>query len=232
MSRQFHQFSIELASAYGINGATILENLIHLQLNHEYAGDEGFYFEGRWWVRHTPDSLADWHPYWTARSIRHTLDKLVEQGAVVRASDPKNKSDRTSYWSVNRAVIDSLNLANANDKNGKALTKTADVLHNNNIKTNLSRAPRSKKPNPPDSLDTVRAYCVEKNLEVDPIRFWNWGVEGDWHDSNGKPILNWKQKLITWSSYGEPRRQVTREGSTRTRDISILEQLTDTSWAN
>ena len=107
--------------------------------------------------------------------------------------------------------------------------------NNNLITTNnkeITRAPRSKKPNPPDSLDTVRAYCVEKNLEVDPSTFWNWGVAGEWHDGNGKPILNWKQKLLTWNSHQPKRRQVTREGSTRTRDISILEQLNDTSWAN
>ena len=33
--------------------------------------------------------------------------------------------------------------------------------------------------------------------------FWDWGNAGDWYDSKGKPILAWKQKLLTLNSYGE-----------------------------
>lgn len=52
-----------------------------------------------------------------------------------------------------------------------------------------------KKPKPPKSLEEVEAYIAEKGFCVDPIWFWNSFGVADWHDTNGKPILSWKQKL-------------------------------------
>lgn len=238
MSRPVHIFEKQIAIEFGLAGAVILENLIYLQEAHRIAGDEGFYFEGRWWVRHTPDTLAAWHGYFTRDQARRALEKLIQQGAIVKSTDPAKPRDRGSFWSVNQTIInrksDRANLPNALGEISKDAANLPNVLHKDNINTNLSKGRRTKKPNPPDSLDTVRAYCVEKNLEVDAIDFWNYYTAGDnpWHDAKGNPVLNWKQKLLTWNSHQPKRRQVNRDGVKSTRDISIREQLNDTSWAN
>ena len=54
----------------------------------------------------------------------------------------------------------------------------------------------------PPTLEEVKAYCSERNSSVDPKTFFDYFNEGNWHDSEGKPVRNWKQKLLTWESKG------------------------------
>jgi hypothetical protein len=55
-----------------------------------------------------------------------------------------------------------------------------------------------RKPKPPETFEEVEAYIQKERLNVDAKQFWRYFEAGDWHDKNGKPVLNWKQKLITW----------------------------------
>lgn len=50
----------------------------------------------------------------------------------------------------------------------------------------------------PPSLDEVEQYVEEKGLAIDARRFFDFYTEGEWHDSGGKPVKNWKQKALTW----------------------------------
>jgi hypothetical protein len=50
----------------------------------------------------------------------------------------------------------------------------------------------------PPSLDEVRAYCKERNNNVNPERFFSYYEAGNWKDGKGNPVKNWKQKIITW----------------------------------
>jgi len=52
----------------------------------------------------------------------------------------------------------------------------------------------------PPTLDEVKAYVTEKGLSVDPVKFFDYFTEGNWIDSKGNPVRNWKQKLLTWAN--------------------------------
>jgi len=54
------------------------------------------------------------------------------------------------------------------------------------------------KPKPPKTFAEVEAYIREKRLNVDPKAFWDFFEVGEWYDSKGKPVLCWKQKVLTW----------------------------------
>ena len=56
---------------------------------------------------------------------------------------------------------------------------------------------RSKKFVPP-TLDEVRTYIQENNLNVDADFFYKYYGTNDWYDSNGKPVKSWKHKCLTW----------------------------------
>lgn len=38
-------------------------------------------------------------------------------------------------------------------------------------------------------------------MNVDAKTFFNYFDTGNWIDSNGNKVKNWKQKLITWNNY-------------------------------
>lgn len=54
----------------------------------------------------------------------------------------------------------------------------------------------------PPSAEQVSEYIQSKGLMVDADKFIAYFTEGDWHDSKGQPVRNWKQKLITWDTKG------------------------------
>lgn len=66
-----------------------------------------------------------------------------------------------------------------------------------NIKENQVREKRFT----PPTLEEVQAYCQERHSPVDPVQFFNYFTEGNWTDSKGNKVRNWKQKLLTWEQY-------------------------------
>ena len=48
------------------------------------------------------------------------------------------------------------------------------------------------------TLDEVKAYCQERGNNVDAKAFFDYYDTGNWRDAKGKPVRNWKQKVITW----------------------------------
>ena len=63
----------------------------------------------------------------------------------------------------------------------------------------------------PPTLEEVKEYAKEANLNVDCDKFYTYFTTPDdsgrtWIDSKGNPVKNWKQKLITWAGRERPSR--------------------------
>ena len=67
-----------------------------------------------------------------------------------------------------------------------------------------------RKPKPPKTFEEVVKYIKEKRLCVEPEFFFDYFEAADWHDSQGKPVLSWKQKLLTWH-----RKEIEKRGKPR-----------------
>lgn len=52
----------------------------------------------------------------------------------------------------------------------------------------------------PPTLIEIESYIKSKNHNVNPQVFFDYFEAGNWHDSQGKQVKSWKQKLITWNS--------------------------------
>ena len=58
----------------------------------------------------------------------------------------------------------------------------------------------------PPTLEEVSDYCIERKNGVDAKRFHDSYQVAGWVDSNGKPIINWKQKMIqVWERKEQPK---------------------------
>lgn len=53
----------------------------------------------------------------------------------------------------------------------------------------------------PPTLEEVREYVSENDLNVDAEYFYKFFTEGNWVDSKGNKVRSWKQKLLTWSRH-------------------------------
>lgn len=96
----------------------------------------------------------------------------------------------------------------ANGKNGYTETETkTETNTETETETNLSAGTARARRFTPPTLDEVIAYCRERGSKVDPERFWSFYNEGGWTDSEGRPVRNWKQKLITWEKHEAQRQE-------------------------
>lgn len=71
---------------------------------------------------------------------------------------------------------------------------------NNTINNNKKNNNKKTKFIPP-TLEEVKQYCKERNNNVDAEYFYNYFSVGNWVDSKGNKVKNWKQKIITWERY-------------------------------
>ena len=79
--------------------------------------------------------------------------------------------------------------------------------------------------NPP-SLDDVVAYCESRNSSVNPKQFYDYFTTGNWKDSKGNPVINWKQKLITWERH-DPKPQAVEDDTVPVYDDSNNVTISD-----
>lgn len=59
----------------------------------------------------------------------------------------------------------------------------------------------------PPTLEEVTEFAQRRNSPVDPRKFWEYFNAGNWKDSKGQPVQNWKQKLLTWEKYDAPKKE-------------------------
>lgn len=74
----------------------------------------------------------------------------------------------------------------------KLLNEAADVIES------IGTKKRKPKRIEPPTLEEVMDYVRQRGCDVDPKKFYDYFSEGGWIDSEGKPVRNWKQKIITW----------------------------------
>ena len=132
-------------------------------------------------------------------SIRSALTELENAGYLRREQVREGGKFSHSVY----IVTDVLKPEKPYAENPHAVNSVADnhaqlntkVSNTNKSNTNL-HTHKEQRP----TLDEIKSYISEKNLNVDAEKFFDYFDAGEWLDSKGKPVRSWKQKLITWSN--------------------------------
>jgi hypothetical protein len=67
---------------------------------------------------------------------------------------------------------------------------------NENKKENKNKNENEKKNTPPPTLEEVKAWFIEQGSTAEQgAKAWQYYSDGNWHDANGKPVKNWRQKM-------------------------------------
>lgn len=60
----------------------------------------------------------------------------------------------------------------------------------------------------PPTLEEIKDYISKNNMSVNPDTFFKYFEAGNWVDSKGSRVKNWKQKIITWEGRNGHRNKV------------------------
>jgi len=146
----------------------------------------------------------------SVRTITKGISNLKDLGLVyVESFDGRQRVLRSSL--ANSASLPSKN-CEAGSQNLRGSYIDSNTSSNTSSITNIcaetpeprKRKPRSKKPFVPPTLEEVEDYVHEKGYNIDPRYFIDYYESMNWHQSNGKPVKDWKRCCVTWhhNSYG------------------------------
>lgn len=96
---------------------------------------------------------------------------------------------------------------------------------NNNITLNelnqYYKPPEEKEIKYP-TFEEFDKYIKDNELKLNAKDLYKYYVEGDWHDSNGKKVIRWKQKLLVLNSYQKEKNNFEKNSQTiSAKDIQI-----------
>ena len=191
-----HQFDPEVAARLGINQAIVLYNLAYLQTQRAMQGGEEYFFGDRWWVRHSYESLAEWHKFLSVPQMKRVMKSLIEEGHVVTRHP--ERFNRTTYWSVAPDFIHSTESNHAGcEIVPSQSTKSYVVQHENNIRTDIEIDAKKI----PPQIEQVQAYCDGKELfYVDPEDFMNYYGSIGWKVGGKARMKDWTLAACGWNN--------------------------------
>lgn len=97
-------------------------------------------------------------------------------------------------------------------------TVTVSVTDTDNNINNIN-----KQKNKNLTLEEINNYIAEKQLQINGKQFYDYFTEGNWIDSKGNKVKNWKQKLLTWNKYAEQNKNNKQDYEQRQyNDLSFL----------
>lgn len=183
------------------------------------------------------------------RSMYRILDNLMRKGFIEKSVMISEDGTKVNCFKASfdkMAKIDNMSKSDTDDIDKMAkidtdVTKNEDSLNNiNNIY--ISRDINKKEEKEKDierekeachrfqkpTVDEVRAYCEEKNLDVDPEIFWNFYESKGWVVGKS-PMKNWHAALATWkrgSASSKP--AVHRQESVYQHNLRVMQELHST----
>ena len=136
-------------------------------------------------------------------SVMNTLSELELFGYLKRT---KLCDDKGRYAGYDYDIYEKPQTENPYPENpdtGKPNTENPPQLNTKQSSTKKSNTKKSStKRFIPPTLEEVEKYCQERKNNVDAKKFFDYFTASDWVDAKGNPVRNWKQKIITWESYG------------------------------
>lgn len=119
----------------------------------------------------------------------------ITDNAIAEEQKTKEKTPPHPQENKNKNIYNPLSLTTFVPPLPKK--STPDDSRMIDIEELIAATPPKKRFVPP-KLDDINAYITEKGLIVNGQVFLDYFTAGNWKDSEGKPVKNWKQKLITW----------------------------------
>lgn len=109
----------------------------------------------------------------------------------IRPSTKSTKKKESIYNSISR---------NSSISRNNPITPDSSIQSVQERCSDAGKPRRTRKPFVPPTLEEIKAYIAEKGYGVDAQKFFDYFMVSDWVDAKGNPVLNWKQKIITWNS--------------------------------
>lgn len=189
-----HHFDIEVAKKYGIEEAIILNSLYYWIEKNKANGTH--FYDGHYWTYNNTKTLSELFPYMSARQIDYAIKKLADNGLIIKGNYNKVGFDRTLWYAITNKGYSILQ--NCEMEQTKLLNGTNKIVEPIPINKTVNKPINKRVCYSAPTLEDVKEYARSREHEDLATKFYDYYTAGNWVDSNGKKVRNWKQKFITW----------------------------------
>ena len=136
--------------------------------------------------------------------ISQIITNLIDKDYIEVKYIKKGKEIKERQIRIKRPpypLVRKLNTYLENDDRGIKKTKEGyleNAKENNITFNNIKNNNKGVNKNTP-TLEEIKDYCLNvRHNKVDYKKFYDYFTEGNWIDSKGNKVKNWKQTVITW----------------------------------
>lgn len=141
----FYTFDTDIAKQYGVNEAVMIANFQFWIAKNKANGKN--LIDGHCWTYNSNKALQELFPFWSAKTIRTTLDHLKTRGVMITGNYNTKTYDRTLWfafadeekWICPKRQMDLPKTANGFVENGKPIPDNIYKKENKNNKLFLSK---------------------------------------------------------------------------------------------
>lgn len=169
---------------------------ILLKVNHENQlfprGSNFFNFSEERPEGVTYNQVREFFRWATSKKIQFCTTQKTTRGVIIKVNNYDKYQTLSNYQKQNTTQNENKTDTKQTQNKNTTINKNERIKELNNI---ISIEEKSKKFTPP-TFEEIKDYCLKRKNGVDPQRFFDYYEAGGWKDSKGKPIKNWKQKMI------------------------------------
>lgn len=169
-----------------------------------------FYYKTAKWQNNSTIKASD---DYCKKSLHWGIDKLklakriLNEMNLIEIIKRTNEKNQIIGWYVKIKYYNSSTIPETTIPNSPLVVKQeTNTINNNNILTNtytkntINNKDTVKKQFIPPTLEEIEEYCRKRKNRVNAKTFYDYFSTGDWIDSKGNKVKNWKQKIITWEN--------------------------------
>ena len=183
---EYHRFSVEAATKYGVACALLLEHIKHWVTENRANGVNRH--NGRYWMYKSIKGFSMSYPYFTENQIRRAIEKLRNEGLIITGHFSKGECTRTLWYTLTKkgqALVsaggsDSASVPNGNG-NSAISERQESQFEQANVPDRSASVPNGNGNSAISSIDISKEPLVETiNKEKEEREKEAPGADADW----------------------------------------------------
>lgn len=201
-----HSFNADLATKYGILEAILIQNF-EFWIKKNEANERG-YHDGRYWTFNSTRAFSELFPYASPKKIRNALIHLIDAGIIMTGNFNNSAYDRTLWYAFTDAYlsifpkrqIENPERSNRKAEKGEPIPDIKPDVNPDDGKEKINKKEKPKRQEKKfikPTIEEIKAYVFNRNLNVDPEYFYDYYEAKGW--KVGKDTMkDWQAAARNW----------------------------------
>ena len=197
-------FNIDLAQRYVVDGAILLHHISYWCFKNKAEARN--LRDGRHWTYNSVAATSTLFPFWTSDQVRRRMDKLVQQGALLKGNYNEAGYDRTSWWSLTDELWDfysGLPTAFGKSANSKRQSRQKDlapVQEQYQVTTQMTTKTSTQRMARPTIEELTAEFRQLGIVDAGELaeKFTNYYESNGWKVGRN-PMKSWKHTAKNWA---------------------------------